>query len=286
MEVITTIAELRREMNTARGSGRSLGFVPTMGYLHQGHVSLVDRACDDNDDVVVSIFVNPLQFAAGEDLSTYPTDADGDAAKLTGAGVRWLFTPSVEEMYPTAIRTTVSVAGVTDGMEGASRPTHFDGVATVVAKLFGIVGPVRAYFGEKDYQQLALIRRMAADLSMPIEVVGCPTVREPDRLAMSSRNVYLDPAQRSAAPVLFRALTHGAQMICAGETDAAAVKRAMAELVAAEPLAELDYVTVADPDTLEEVDVASPTNRLLGAVRFGSTRLIDNIAVGDESDPS
>jgi pantoate--beta-alanine ligase len=257
-----------------------------MGYLHAGHVSLVTRACAENDDVVASIFVNPLQFAAGEDLSTYPRDPEGDAAQLEQAGVRWLFTPDVTEMYPSPMLTTVTVAGVTAGMEGAARPTHFAGVATVVAKLFGIVGPCRAYFGEKDYQQLALITALAADLSMPVEVVGCPTSREPDGLARSSRNVYLDPAQRAAAPVLQRALQAGAALIREGETDAAAVRSAMAAVVATEPAGELEYVTVADSVTLEEVERADPSNRLLGAVRFGSTRLIDNIAVADGGDPT
>lgn len=277
---VETIAELRAALDAARAGGASVGFVPTMGYLHDGHESLMDAARRDCDVVVASIFVNPLQFGAGEDLDAYPRDLDGDRARAERAGVDWLFVPTVVEMYPEPIRTTVSVAGVSSGMEGASRPTHFDGVSTVVTKLFQIVGPCRAYFGEKDFQQLAVVRRMVADLSMPVTVVGCPTHREDDGLARSSRNVYLTPDERAAAPVLHRALQHGASLIAAGETDADAVRAAMAALVDAEPLAQLDYVEVADSSTLERQEVCGPSSRLLGAVRFGKARLIDNVGVG------
>jgi pantoate--beta-alanine ligase len=255
-----------------------------MGYLHDGHASLVRQAAAECDVVVMSSFVNPLQFGAGEDLDAYPSDPSGDEATAAAAGAHLLFRPTVDEMYPRPMVTTVTVAGLTDVMEGAARPTHFDGVTTVVAKLFSIVGECRAYFGEKDFQQLAVVRRMAADLSMPVEVVGCPTRREPDGLAMSSRNAYLTATERAAAPVLNRALRRGAAAIAGGETDADAVRRQMSDLVGAEPLAALDYVEVADPDTLQPLVRCDGRARLLGAVRIGRARLIDNIAAsGDRS---
>jgi len=282
LATIDSVADLRRRLDAARAGGSTVGFVPTMGYLHDGHESLMDAARADCDVVVVSIFVNPLQFGAGEDLDAYPRDLDGDTARAAGAGVDLLFVPPVVEMYPEPVRTTVSVSGVSAGMEGASRPTHFDGVATVVAKLFNIVGPCRAYFGEKDFQQLAVVRRMVADLSAPVTVVGCPTLREPDGLARSSRNVYLTPEERTAAPVLHRALRLGADLIAGGETDAAVVRAAMAAEIEAEPLGRLDYVEVADAATLEPQQLCGPTSRLLGAVRFGRARLIDNVGVAAE----
>lgn len=208
-----------------------------------------------------------------------PRDLDGDAALAAAAGVDVLFAPSVAEMYPDQVRTSVSVSGVSASMEGASRPTHFDGVATVVAKLFNIVGPCTAYFGEKDFQQLAILRRMAADLSFPVDVVGCPTVREPDGLALSSRNAYLSAEERAVAPVLHRALSLGAEAILAGTSDAGTVRRLMAEAIDAAPLGRLDYVEVAHGDTLEPLTVATEDARLFGAVRFGRARLIDNIGV-------
>jgi pantoate--beta-alanine ligase len=284
MRTVTTVAELAAATTEARAAGGRVGLVPTMGYLHDGHMSLVRRAADECSHVVTTIFVNPLQFGPGEDLAAYPSDPDGDAAKAEDAGTTWLFTPSVEEMYPERVLTTVSVATVSRPMEGASRPTHFDGVATVVAKLFSIVGRCRAYFGEKDYQQLAVIRRMVEDLSMPVEVVGCPTLREADGLARSSRNVYLTEAERLAAPVLRRALLGGAMAIRQGETDAAIVRAFMTDLVDAEALAALDYVEVADPDSLEPLERCDRSARLFGAVRFGRARLIDNCAV-DEVEP-
>jgi pantoate--beta-alanine ligase len=281
MREVSTIAELREALAAARAAGRRVGFVPTMGYLHDGHVSLMARAAAECDEVLVSIFVNPLQFGAGEDLDRYPRDLDGDRERCRAAGVTLLFTPSVEEMYPQPVATTVSVGGVSERFEGASRPTHFAGVATVVAKLFNLSGPCRAYFGEKDFQQVAVVRRMVADLSVPVEVVPCPTVREPDGLAMSSRNAYLSAEERAAAPVLHRALTTGAGRIAAGERSVEAVEAAMREVAAAEPLAEVDYLAVADPDTLEPVaDLATFAGRpvrLLGAIRLGATRLIDNV---------
>ncbi|MGY6502516.1 MAG: pantoate--beta-alanine ligase [Acidimicrobiales bacterium] len=282
MREVATILDLRAVLDTARAEGRTVGFVPTMGYLHEGHASLMVRAAAECDLVVTSVFVNPLQFAPGEDLDSYPRDLERDRAIATEAGVDIFFVPSGAEMYPRPVATTVTVDGVSSGFEGASRPTHFAGVATVVAKLFNIVGACRAYFGEKDYQQIAVVRRMAADLSSPVEVVACPTVREADGLAMSSRNAYLSPDERAAAPVLHRALLAGADAIAAGETDGDVVRTAMQAVVTSEPLAELDYLDVVDPDTLTPLDTLDAHRgcavRLLGAVRIGAPRLLDNIA--------
>ncbi|MGF1600382.1 MAG: pantoate--beta-alanine ligase [Acidimicrobiales bacterium] len=278
--IITTIAELRTALDEQRRQGRTIGFVPTMGYLHEGHGSLMAAASAANDVTVASIFVNPLQFAPTEDLASYPRDLERDATLAAGNGVDLLFTPSVDEMYPAGrVLTTVSVAELSAAWDGASRPTHFAGVATVVAKLFGIVGPCRAYFGEKDFQQLAIVTRMVTDLSLPVEVVGCPIVREADGLAMSSRNVYLDPDQRAAAVVLRRALDEGERVIAAGERSTAAVDRAMAAVVAAEPLAALDYAAAVDATTLTQPPELAGAVRLLVAARVGATRLIDNCGV-------
>jgi pantoate--beta-alanine ligase len=274
---LATIAEVRHVLGQARMAGRTVGLVPTMGFLHAGHASLIEAAAADCDLVLTTRFVNPLQFAPGEDLAAYPRDHDRDGAICEAAGCDVLFSPDVAEMYPTPIVTTVSVGALSTVMEGASRPTHFDGVATVVAKLFSIAGECRAYFGEKDYQQLAVIRTMAADLSMPVRVIGCPIVREPDGLALSSRNVYLTEAERNGAPVLNAALRRGAGLIAEGETDAQVVREAMAQLIGAEPTAALDYVEVADPNSLERLDRCDDSARLFGAVRFGKARLIDNI---------
>jgi pantoate--beta-alanine ligase len=282
---IATIEAARDAIDDARVGGSSIGLVPTMGYLHEGHLSLMRRAAAENGFIVATIFVNPLQFGAGEDLTSYPRDPEGDAAKALSTGVSLLFSPSAEEMYPDEVHTSVQVAGVSTAMEGASRPTHFAGVATVVAKIFSIVGKSKAYFGEKDYQQLAVIRTMAMDLSMPVEVIGCPIVREPDGLAMSSRNAYLTPTQRAAAPILRRALRAGADAIAAGEREGDAVRELMRGVVASEPLAELDYVEVADPTTLSPLARVDETSRLFGAVRFGTTRLIDNAPVFETAGP-
>ncbi len=263
MQLIETIDGFAKALHAERLNGRTVGLVPTMGYLHDGHASLVRRAGVDCDVVAATIFVNPLQFGANEDLTTYPRDLEGDRAVAEANGVAYLFVPAVEEMYPGQVFTTVTVAGVSEGFEGASRPTHFAGVATVVAKLFNIAGPCRAYFGEKDWQQLQVIGRMVADLSFPVDVVGCATVREPDGLAMSSRNAYLSPDERRAAVVLHRALV-------AGATDVARARDRMREAFAAEPLATLDYADVVETDS---------EYRLLVAARVGGTRLIDNIGV-------
>lgn len=279
MKTVTTIADLRDTLDAARSAGRTVGFVPTMGYLHAGHGSLMRAARAATDVVVASIFVNPLQFAATEDLSTYPRDIERDTALATECGVDVLFLPTVDEMYPRPVQTTVSVAGVSEGFEGASRPTHFAGVATVVAKLFAIVGPCSAYFGEKDFQQLAVVRRMVSDLSLPVDVVGCETIREADGLAMSSRNKYLTDEQRRGAPVVNRALRSGVAAILAGETDPAAVRQLMVDVVAAEPLGELDYIDVVDAASLATPEILTGDLRLVAAVRFANTRLIDNVGV-------
>ena len=296
MRRIAAVADLRAELDAPRAEGRVVGFVPTMGYLHEGHVSLMRAARRDCDVVVTSIFVNPLQFAAHEDLDDYPRDLDGDAALAEGAGVDLLFVPSTSEMYPQPVAdgllaTTVSVAGVSAGMEGASRPTHFAGVATVVAKLFSIVGACRAYFGEKDFQQLAVVRRMVDDLSMPVDVVGCETVRDLDGLAMSSRNAYLSPEQRAAAPVVHRSLRAGAAVVLAGERDPAAVRSAIVAVVAQQAHGELDYAEVVRASDLTTPSTLDPTDapgdlRLLAAVRFGTTRLIDNLGVTAPAAPT
>jgi len=278
MELHDTIAGFRRALDSRRSAGLEVGVVPTMGALHAGHISLIERAAEENEIVAVTIFVNPLQFGTGEDLASYPRDLDHDLAVASEVGVSHVFAPAVEEMYPEPIQTTVTVSGVGDSLEAISRPTHFAGVATVVAKLFAITGPCRAYFGEKDFQQLAVVRRMTADLSLPVEVVGCATVREPDGLALSSRNAFLTPRQRAAAPVLQRALQAGAAAVAQGERRAAVVRRAVARTVRTEPLIELDYAEVVDAATLRRVDPLVGELRLLVAARLGQTRLIDNVS--------
>jgi pantoate--beta-alanine ligase len=279
VRVIDTVAAFRKELDAARAAGRTIGLVPTMGYLHDGHASLIRASAAERDVTAITLFVNPLQFAASEDLSTYPRDFDRDLALANESGAALLFAPAVAEMYPDGVPvlTTVSVAGPSEGFEGASRPTHFAGVSTVVAKLFAIAGECRAYFGEKDFQQLAVVRRMARDLSFPVDVVGCPTVREPDGLAMSSRNVHLSPEQRAAAPVLHRALTAACEAIERdGERDPAGVVDVITRVVASEPLAELDYAAAVHAGDLSVPSTLSGDVRLLIAARFGPTRLIDN----------
>ncbi|MGI9577353.1 MAG: pantoate--beta-alanine ligase, partial [Microthrixaceae bacterium] len=284
METLHHVDDLRRRLEAARSQRRTVGLVPTMGYLHVGHQALIEAATRDCDEVVTTIFVNPLQFAAGEDLDAYPRDIEGDSAKAASAGSDFLFVPEEAEMYPAgrdSVATSVSVPALASAMEGASRPTHFAGVCTVVAKLFNIAGPCRAYFGEKDYQQLAIIRTMAADLSFPVTVVGVATSRAPDGLALSSRNAYLSDAEREVAPVLNRALRIGAELIAAGESQADVVRAEMAATIERAPLGALDYVEVADPVTLESLQRCGMDARLFGAVQFGRARLIDNIAAAD-----
>jgi pantoate--beta-alanine ligase len=289
MNLVHDLGELRRQLDDARRRGHSIGFVATMGSLHDGHRSLLRRAVEECDRSVVSVFVNPLQFGAGEDLDAYPRSLDADTAMAGHEGVDLVFAPSAAAMYPRPVKTLVRVRELSSGLEGLSRPTHFDGVTTVVAKLFNLVGPCSAYFGEKDYQQLAQIRRMVDDLSFPVTVVGCRTVREPDGLAMSSRNAYLDRRQRSAATVLSRALGAGIDLIAGGESSPAAVEEVMTATVRAEPLAALDYVAVRHPGDLGELDTIGDQVRLLIAVRIGTTRLIDNAdgrhRLGEYPDP-
>jgi pantoate--beta-alanine ligase len=287
MDTVTGIGDLRHRVDDVRRRGATVGLVPTMGYLHDGHLSLVERSGRECDYTVSTIFVNPLQFAAGEDLSTYPRDPDGDSAKAAAAGSDLLFSPALDEMYPEPVRTNVAVDLAVGFMESEARPTHFDGVTTVVSKLFAMVGPCRAYFGEKDYQQLAVVKRLVFDLSFPVRVVGCPIVREADGLAMSSRNVYLSPRQRSAAPVLHRALQAGTEILAAppgavgaGADRVAAACRRMEAMVAEVPEAVLDYAVVVDARTLEPAVSADGELRLLVAARFGATRLLDNVGFG------
>lgn len=280
IRLIPTIDALRAELDDARAAGKRIGFVPTMGYLHDGHASLMRAARSENDLVVASIFVNPLQFGANEDLSSYPRDLERDTEISAEAGVELIFNPSVDEMYPSGpVLSSVSVPALSTQWEGATRPTHFAGMATVVTKLFWIVGACHAYFGEKDYQQLAIIRRFVADLSIPVTVVGCPIVRADDGLALSSRNSYLSESERSAASVLNRALRTGAALIDDGETNPAVVMEAMAGVVGEEPLATLDYAALVDPATLEVPERIPSACRLLIAAQVGRPRLLDNLGV-------
>jgi pantoate--beta-alanine ligase len=275
MRVIATKAECR----AARAGFGSLGFAPTMGFLHEGHLSLVRRAKAECGAAAASIFVNPAQFGPQEDLSRYPRDLAGDLEKLERAGADFVFVPEVAEIYPPGFAATVSVGRVTEGLEGAERPGHFDGVATVVTKLLNIVQPSRAYFGQKDAQQAVVIRKLAADLDLPVEIVICPIIREPDGLAMSSRNVYLSPEQRAVAPVLYRALRQAEALYRDGIRDAEPLRAAIRGALAL--LAEPDYVSVAHPATLVELDEIGPDGALVSlAVRFGTTRLIDNVLLG------
>jgi pantoate--beta-alanine ligase len=274
MKTVRTIAEVRAWRREAEGA---VGLVPTMGYLHAGHLSLLARARAENERVAASVFVNPTQFGPQEDLSRYPRDLGRDQALLADTGCDLVFAPSVEEMYPPGLTTRVEPGLVAEPLEGARRPGHFQGVATVVAKLFGIFRPDRAYFGQKDAQQLAVIRRLARDLDLGVEVVACPTVREPDGLAMSSRNSYLDAADRQAAPVLYHALTAARDRWTAGERDAEALRALMRSVLDAEPRARTDYVSVADPETFRERERADAPSLLLLAVFVGRARLIDNL---------
>jgi pantoate--beta-alanine ligase len=276
LHVFRTIDELRTWRHAIEGQ---VGLVPTMGYLHEGHLSLVRAARRENASVVVSIFVNPTQFAPNEDLARYPRDEERDLAMLEREGVDGVFAPGVGEMYAQGFNTYVTVEGLTGRLEGASRPTHFRGVTTVVLKLFNIVQPDRAYFGQKDAQQLAVIRRMTRDLDLPVRIVGMPIVREPDGLAMSSRNAYLTPEQRTAATVLCRALAAAEGLFEDGVRDAAQIRRRVEGVIAEEPLAEVDYVSVADAETLEELPTFDAPALISLAVRFGQTRLIDNVVL-------
>jgi pantoate--beta-alanine ligase len=274
---VARIDDLRARCEEARHGGGTVGLVPTMGYFHEGHRSLM-RAARSHDLVVTTIFVNPLQFAPNEDLDAYPRDLAGDAAAADAEGVDVLFTPSVAEMYPEPTRTTVHVAGLTEGLCGAQRPTHFDGVTTVVAKLFSIVGPCSAYFGRKDFQQLAVVTRMTADLDLPVRVVGCPLVREPDGLAMSSRNAYLAADDRRRATGIFASLRAGVRAVEEGERDPGALRRAVEATGAAGGI-DFEYVEVRRASDLAVVDDLVDEIVVAVAARVGATRLIDNVTL-------
>jgi pantoate--beta-alanine ligase len=279
IEVLREARLFADALEAERAQGRQVGLVPTMGALHAGHHALVARAAHECDVVAVTVFVNPLQFDDAGDLAAYHRDLPGDVALAASAGAALVFAPSVEEMYPgfpAPPSTTVHVSGVSEGLEGASRPGHFEGVATVVAKLFALAGRCRAYFGEKDYQQLAVVRRMAKDLSLPVDVVACPTGRDSDGLALSSRNARLAPGERRAALALPRALDAGLAALRAGERRASVVRAAMRAVLAAEVLVEPDYVEVVDASTLEVRELLQGEVRLLVAARVGAVRLIDN----------
>lgn len=278
MEVIRHLAASLARCDEARAAGRRVGVVPTMGAFHEGHTSLMRRAREETDLVVVTLFVNPLQFGEADDLAAYPRDEEQDRRIAQEIGVDLLFAPTAEEMYPAGSpEVSVDPGPLGDRLEGASRPGHFRGVATVVAKLLHAVGPAHAYFGEKDAQQLAVIRRAVRDLSFPVEIVACPTVREPDGLALSSRNRRLTPEQREAAGCLFLALSEAAELARAGERDAAKLVAAMAREVGATPLARLDYAAVVDDETFDDVREISRPARALVAARFDEVRLIDNL---------
>ncbi|HEX79439.1 MAG TPA: pantoate--beta-alanine ligase [Dehalococcoidia bacterium] len=276
MKVLETIAEFRRIRTTLP---EPLGFVPTMGYLHEGHLSLVRRARAENASVAVSIFVNPTQFSPSEDLDSYPRDMEGDLSLLKKENVDVVFAPPADEMYPPVFSSCVEVDKLTRRLEGASRPGHFTGVTTVVTKLFNIVQPTRVYFGQKDAQQAIVIKKMVADLDMNLEVVVLPTVREEDGLALSSRNSYLNHDERQAAPVLYRALMLAQGFWSQGERDAGKLRNQMAKLIGKEPLATIDYISISDNDTLEELKEIKPPALVSLAVKIGKTRLIDNVVL-------
>lgn len=277
MLTVTTLPELRSKRSALSGP---IGFVPTMGYLHAGHISLAQRARTECASVVASIFVNPTQFGPNEDLAKYPRDLPRDLALLEKSGVDLVWTPTPEVMYSPGYQTWVEVEGLTRGLEGAVRPGHFRGVTTIVAKLFNAVGPDKAYFGQKDAQQAAVMRQMVKDLDFPIEIVVCPIVREPDGLAMSSRNVYLNPEERQVATVLFRSLSAARAAFDSGECVAENLRTLVRKTVASESLARLDYVSCADYDTLEELEKVNGKTLLSMAVYLGKTRLIDNFVLG------
>lgn len=279
MKIVETIAEVREQVKQWKKEGLTVALVPTMGYLHEGHRSLMERARKENDRVVVSVFVNPTQFGPNEDLASYPRDLEHDAALCDSVGVDLIFHPTPEEMYPKGFCSFVDMDVLTKELCGLSRPVHFRGVCTVVSKLFHIVTPDRAYFGEKDAQQLAVIKRMVLDLNLDIEIVGCPIVREADGLAKSSRNTYLSPEERKAALVLSRSIFAGKKLAESGETDAHKLVQAMTDIISAEPLARIDYVKVVDLLTMQQIDKLDRPFLAAIAVYIGKARLIDNFMV-------
>lgn len=278
MEVIVarTPKEVKETIRDWKKQGYSIGLVPTMGYLHEGHGSLIERAVKENDKVMVSVFVNPIQFGPNEDLETYPRDFDADLQMIEKLRADMVFHPEPSDMYAPDFSTTISVAGVSENLCGARRPGHFNGVCTVVTKLFNLSEADRAYFGQKDAQQLAVVRRMVRDLNANIEIVGCPIIREDDGLAKSSRNTYLNPDERKAATVLSKALRTGKQMIESGEKNAEVVKSKITEIISKEPLAKIDYVEITDWNSIEPVDIIDRSTLCAIAVYIGNTRLIDN----------
>lgn len=278
MNIVHTVEEVRQTVKLWRKEGLSIGFVPTMGYLHEGHQSLIKQAALENDRVVVSIFVNPMQFGPLEDLESYPRDLEHDAALCEKTGAHLIFHPKAREMYMPDFSSFVDMNGLTQGLCGKSRPVHFRGVCTVVNKLFNIVGADRAYFGEKDAQQLAVIRRMVRDLNMDIVIIGCPIIREEDGLAKSSRNTYLSEIERKAALILNKSLTIGKSLLDSGERDAKTIISSITENINTEPLAKIDYVDVVDALSLEKVDKIERSVLVAIAVYIGKTRLIDNFS--------
>lgn len=276
MNLVKTINEVRRAVKKWRSEGKSVGFVPTMGYLHEGHASLIEKSVKENDKTVVSVFVNPMQFGPKEDLASYPRDIDRDCALCESIGADLVFNPEPEEMYSDGFCSYVDMSILTEELCGLSRPVHFRGVQTVVTKLFNIITPDRAYFGQKDAQQLAIIKRMVKDLNMDIEIVGCPIIRETDGLAKSSRNTYLSAEERQAALILNKSLTKGKALIENGERDAAKVIKEITDIINSEPLAEIDYVKIVDALTMQCVERIENEILCAIAVKIGTTRLIDN----------
>ena len=277
MKILSTIEDIRREVAGARLQGKSIGFVPTMGYLHEGHLSLIRKSKSENSYVVVSIFVNPTQFGVGEDFETYPRNMDQDAKLCEVAGADIVFHPTVEQMYPYNFKTGVVVTGLTEGLCGASRLGHFNGVTTVVTKLFNIVKPDKAYFGQKDAQQVAVIQQMSRDLNMEVQVIPCAIVRESDGLAMSSRNTYLNREERNAALILFRSLLRAKELLAEGMTCPLKLRQSIVGFIEEEPLASIDYVEIVNAASLEPVSILKGDILVAIAVKIGKTRLIDNI---------
>lgn len=280
MKTLSKIPQIREAAKAEREMGKSIGFVPTMGYFHQGHLSLMKAARRECDTVVISIFVNPPQFGPTEDFASYPRDVERDKKMAEAVGVDYAFIPSVEEIYPDGYSTYVDIEGsLTKGLCAADRPGHFRGCATVVAKLFNIVQPDKAYFGQKDVQQAIIMKRMVDDLNIPVEIVVCPIVREKDGLAMSSRNVYLSPEERKAAPVLYKALRKAEEMVGAGERKAPAIRKTMEDIIRSEPLANIEYIAICDTTNLEEVGEIKDETLIALAAKFGKARLIDNTII-------
>jgi pantoate--beta-alanine ligase len=279
--IVSSVSEIREHLDRARRDGKRIGLVPTMGALHAGHVSLIERARVESDFVVVSIFVNPLQFGPSEDYQRYPRPLEKDAALCAKSGVDVIFAPETGDMYASPQVTFVEVTRITDHLCGAFRPGHFRGVATVVLKLFNILQPEFAFFGEKDYQQLCVIRRMVNDFNLPLTIVPVPTYRESDGLALSSRNVYLSPAERAVAPALYRALTHARETIVSGESNVSKIKAAAMRVLAAEPLIRVQYFEIVDASEVQPVATVAGLVRIAAAIFIGKTRLIDNVAAGN-----